>query len=213
MIKTIVDGKEHSMTEREKSEKGFWYDANNDDELAELRENADVLCHQLNYMSPAAAEKREEILKALLPNRGKNTTILTPFYTDYGYNCFIGDNTFINHNAYLMDGAPVRIGAFCFIGPNCGMYTAAHPLLAEERDQGFEKAMPIVIGDHVWIGADVTILPGVTIGENAVIGAGSVVTKDIPAQVIAVGNPCRILRKITENDSIKRDMEKEKQKD
>lgn len=199
------------MTEREKSEKGFWYDANHDAELLEHRENADELCYRLNHTPPGATEEREAIMKALLPNRGKDTTILPPFYTDYGHNCFIGDNTFINRNAYLMDGAPVRIGSFCFVGPNCGMYTATHPLTAEERNQGLEKAKPIVIGDNVWIGGDVTILPGVTIGENTVIGAGSVVTKDIPAHVIAAGNPCRVLREITEKDSIKEELETEKQ--
>ena len=121
--------------------------------------------------------------------------------------CYAG-NTFINHNAYLMDGAPIKIGSYCFIGPNCGMYTAAHPLLAEERNQGLEKAKPITIGNNVWIGADVTILPGVTIGDNTVIGAKSVITKDIPSNVIAVGNPCRVLREITEQDSIKEEMKR-----
>ncbi len=200
------------MTEREKLEKGLWYDANNDAELLKLREEAEELCFRLNGTSPKMPEKREEIMESLLPNRGKDTVILSPFYTDYGYNCFIGDNTFINHNAYLMDGAPIKIGSYCFIGPNCGMYTAAHPLLAEERNRGFEKAKPIVVGDHVWIGADVTILPGVTIGDNAVIGAKSVVTKDIPAHVVAVGNPCRVVREITEEDSIEKDKADEKVK-
>lgn len=198
------------MTEREKLEKGFWYDANNDTELLKQREDAEELCYFLNQTSPKMAEKREEIMSALLPNRGKDTMILSPFYTDYGDNCFIGDNTFINHNAYLMDGAPIKIGSCCFIGPNCGIYTAVHPLIAEERNQGLEKAKPIVIGDNVWIGADVTILPGVTIGANTVIGARSVITKDIPAHTIAVGNPCQVLRKITEQDSIKEEMKIEK---
>ena len=109
------------MTECEKMKKGFWYDANNDAELLELRENAEELCYSFNQTSPKMTEKKEKIMNALLPNRGKNTTILSPFYTDYGYNCFIGDNTFINHNAYLMDGAQIKIGSYCFIGPNCGM--------------------------------------------------------------------------------------------
>lgn len=199
----------YHMTEREKLEKGFWYDANFDAELLKEREDAEDLCYALNQTSPKMKEERESIMSRLLPNRGKNTTILSPFYTDYGYNCFIGDNTFINHNAYLMDGARIQIGEFCFIGPNCGMYTAAHPLLAEERNQGLEKAKPITIGRHVWIGANVTILPGVTIGEGSVIGAGSVVTKDVPANVIAVGNPCRVVRGITEEDSIREEMERE----
>ena len=130
--------------------------------------------------------------------------ILSPFYTDYGSFCRIGANSFLNHNAYLMDGGGITIGHHVFIGPNCGMYTAAHPLLPEERNLGLEKASPIVIGDNCWIGADVTILPGVTIGEGTVIGAKSVVTRDIPAGVIAMGNPCRVIRPITEKDSIKK---------
>ena len=197
------------MTEKEKLEKGFWYDANNDADLLNQREDADDLCYSFNQTSPKMIKKREEIIISLLPHMGKNITILSPFYTDYGYNCFIGDNTFINHNAYLMDCAPIKIGTFCFIGPNCGIYTAVHPLLPEDRNQGLEKAKPITIGDNVWIGADVTILPGVTIGSNTVIGAGSVVTKNIPECVIAVGNPCRVLREITESDSIKEEIKNE----
>ena len=108
----------------------------------------------------------------------------------------IGADTFINHGAYLMDCGGITIGRHCFIGPNCGMYTANHPISPRERNQGLENAKPIVIGDNCWLGGDVTILPGVTIGENTVIGAGSVVTKDIPANVVAVGNPCRVLRSI-----------------
>lgn len=190
------------MTEREKMEKGLWYDANNDKEILKLREDAEELCYLLNQTSPKMQEKREAVMEQLLPNRGKETTILSPFYTDYGYNCFIGNNTFINHNAYLMDGAPIKIGSYCFIGPNCGMYTATHALIAEERNQGLEKAKPIEVGNNVWIGGDVTILPGVKIGDNSVIGVKSVVTKDIPANVIAVGNPCEVLREITEQDRI-----------
>lgn len=190
------------MTEREKLKKGLWYDANFDTELLNERLKAEELYFQFNTTSPKDAIQKEKILKALLPEMGQNVTILSPFYTDYGYNCVIGHDTFINHNAYLMDGAKITIGSHCFIGPNCGMYTANHPIIAEERNQGFEKAEPISIGDNVWIGADVTILPGVTIGENSVIGAKSVITKDIPPNVIAVGNPCRVLREITENDRI-----------
>lgn len=190
------------MTEREKLEQGFWYDANYDKELLEQRAEAEALCFSLNQTNPKEAEKRDDIMKALLPHRGADTTILSPFCTDYGYNCFIGEFTFINHNAYLMDCAPIKIGSHCFIGPNCGMYTAIHPFLAKERNKGLEKARPITIGDNVWIGADVTILPGVSIGANSVIGAKSVVTKDIPDNVIALGNPCRVLREITEQDSI-----------
>ena len=190
------------MTEREKMEAGLWYDANFDQDLLKEREEAEALYFQFNQTSPKDAKKKEQLLKELLPNREENVDILPPFYTDYGYNCRIGEGTFINHNAYLMDGAPVTIGKHCFIGPNCGMYTANHPLNVEERNQGLELAQPITVGDNVWIGADVTILPGITIGEGSVIGAKSLVNKDIPANVIAVGNPCRVVREITEEDRI-----------
>ena len=190
------------MTEREKMEAGLWYDANFDQDLLKERKEAETLYFQFNQTSPKDAKKKEELLKELLPNREENVDILPPFYTDYGYNCRIGEGTFINHNAYLMDGVPVTIGKHCFIGPNCGMYTANHPLNVEERNQGLELAQPITVGDNVWIGADVTILPGVTIGEGSVIGAKSLVNKDIPANVIAVGNPCRVVREITEEDRI-----------
>jgi len=190
------------MTEKERLEKRLWYDANNDPELLELRLKAEELCFAYNQTPPRDTARREELLGRLLPYLGKQVTILSPFYADYGSHCRIGSNTFINHNAYLMDCAPITIGTYCFIGPNCGMYTALHPLAAEDRNRGLEKAKPIVIGDNVWIGGNVTILPGVQIGSGSVIGAGSVVTKDIPENVVAVGNPCRVLRPITEKDRL-----------
>lgn len=190
------------MTEKEKMKLGLWYDANFDKELVEERLVAEDLCFELNNIRPKETEKRNAILQELIPDLGENCTILSPFITDYGCYSHIGHDTFINHNAYLMDGGGITIGHHCFIGPNCGMYTAIHPTLAKERNKGLEKALPIVIGDNCWIGADVTILPGVTIGSNSIIGAKSVVTKDIPDNVIAVGNPCRVLRPITEDDHI-----------
>lgn len=190
------------MTESEKMKHGLWYDANFDEELVQQRLAAEELCFELNTTRPKDSEKRAAILNELIPELGADCVILSPFVTDYGCYCRIGHDTFINHNAYLMDGGGITIGHHCFIGPNCGMYTAIHPTLPEERNRGLEKALPIVVGDNCWIGADVTILPGVTIGEGAVIGAKSVVTKDIPPHVIAAGNPCRVLRSITEKDSI-----------
>lgn len=190
------------MTEKEKLKKGLWYDANYDEELLKERERAKDLCLEFNSTKPSDKKTKEEVLKKLLPNKKEDTVILSPFYTDYGYNCIIGEKTFINHNAYLMDGAEIKIGDNCFIGPNCGMYTAAHPIFFEERNKGLEKALPINIGDNVWIGGDVTILPGASIGNNSVIGAKSLVTKDIPANVVAFGNPCRVIRKISEKDKI-----------
>ena len=190
------------MTESEKMKLGLWYDANFDKDLLEQRLVAEELCFELNQTRPRDTEKREFLLRKLIPNFGERCSILSPFVTDYGCYCSIGHDTFINHNAYLMDGGGITIGCHCFIGPNCGMYTAIHPQLAEERNAGLEKALPIVIGDNCWIGADVTILPGVTIGANTIIGAKSVVTKNIPDHVLALGNPCRVLRPITEKDSI-----------
>lgn len=192
------------MTEREKMARGLWYDANYDADLVQARADAEDLCFELNHTRPSDRAKREEILGKLLPDRGADTVILSPFYTDYGANCRIGEATFINHNAYLMDGAPITIGSHCFIGPNCGMYTGNHPMIAEERNRGLEQAKPIHIGDNVWIGADVTILPGVTIGEGCVIGAKSLVNRDIPAGMFAAGVPCRVIRPITDDDKIKK---------
>ena len=191
------------MTEREKMDQGLWHNANYDEALVQARLDAEDLCFELNHTRPSDSSKREDILTKLLPHRGADTVILSPFYTDYGTNCRIGEATFINHNAYLMDGGGITIGSHCFIGPNCGMYTANHPMIAKERNRGLEQAKPIAIGDNVWIGADVTILPGVTIGEGCVIGAKSLVNRDIPAGMFAAGVPCRVIRPITENDRIK----------
>lgn len=190
------------MTEAEKMKKQQWYDANFDEDLVTQRLLAEDLCFELNNIRPKDTEKRNEILQKLLPQMEENVTVLSPFLTDYGCYSKIGHDTFINHNAYLMDGGTITIGHHCFIGPNCGMYTAVHPTLTNERNQGLERALPIVIGDNCWIGANVTILPGITIGSNTIIGAGSVATKDIPSNVIAVGNPCKVLREITEKDKI-----------
>lgn len=190
------------MTEREKKDLGLWYDANYDPKLLEERMQAEDLCFAFNHTAPRETEKQNRILEKLLAQHGKDSAILAPFNVDYGYNCRIGDHTFVNHYAYFMDCAPITIGKFCFIGPYCGMYTAIHPLVSEERNQGLEIAKPITVGDNVWIGANVTVLPGVTIGEGSVIGAKSVVTKDIPANVLAMGNPCRVIRAITEADRI-----------
>ncbi len=190
------------MTESEKMKAQQWYDANFDEELVTQRLLAEDLCFELNNTRPKEVEKRNEILEKLLPQMEENCTVLSPFIADYGCYSKIGHDSFINHNAYLMDGGTITIGHHCFIGPSCGMYTAIHPTIAEERNQGLERALPIVIGDNCWIGANVTILPGVTIGSNTIIGAGSVVTKDIPSNVIAVGNPCKVLRQITEKDKI-----------
>ena len=196
------ENKSDAKTESEKMELGLWYDANYDEELLQQRLIAENLCFDLNNTRPGDMETRKAILKKLIPDLGESCSIMSPFFTDYGTYCHIGESTSINHNAYLMDGGGITIGSHCFIGPNCGMYTATHAALAEQRNQGLEKALPIVIGDNCWLGGGVTVLPGVTIGANTIIGAGSVVTKNIPDNVIAVGNPCRVLRSVTEADRI-----------
>ena len=190
------------MNEKDKRDAGLWYDANFDEGLIAERTAADEACFRLNQLSPSAADERLALLRGLLGSLGDEVEILGPLHVDYGYNVHIGDGTFINHGAYLMDCAPIRIGSHVFIGPNLGAYTAQHPLVAEERDRGLERALPITIEDDVWIGGDVKVMPGVTIGTGSVIGAGSVVTRDVPAKTIAVGSPCRALRPITDEDRV-----------
>ena len=177
--------------------KGIWYDANFDDELLHERIFVKDLCLELNNTKLADIDTRKKLLREILPKVDIDAVeILSPFIVDYGYNIFMGAGTFLNHNVYLMDCAEIKFGKKCFIGPNCGFYTAIHPLDVEKRNAGFEMAKPITLGDNIWIGGGVTILPGVTIGDNSVIGAGSIVTKDIPAGVVAFGNPCKVIRKI-----------------
>lgn len=190
------------MTEKERMDAGLWYDANFDRQLLAARTKAEELCAAFNAAAPGDAETRNRLLRTLIPELGKDVTILSPFYADYGVNCRIGDGSFLNHGVYLMDGAPITLGKNCFLGPNCGLYTANHPLDAAQRAQGLERALPITLGDDVWLGGNVVVLQGVTIGSGSVIGAGSVVTHDIPSGVVAAGNPCRVLRPITEDDRI-----------
>lgn len=183
-------------TEKEKAAEGLLYNANYDEALqAEMKATRGRL-FEYNNLSPLQDEERDNILSSLLGKRGKNVTIISPFYCDYGYNIEVGDNFFANTNFVVLDGAKVKIGNNVFIAPNVGLYTAGHPLDAARRNEGLEYAYPITIGDNVWIGGHVCIMPGVTIGNNTVIGAGSVVTKDIPANSLAVGNPCRVIREI-----------------
>ena len=191
------------MTEKEKAQKGYLYDANNDTSLIEERTLCQDLCFQYNGLRPSMIETRIALIKKIIGKTKGRFLIEQPFWCDYGYNVEIGENFYANHNCIILDGAKVTFGDNVFIAPNCGFYTAGHPLDSEQRNQGLEYAYPIIIGSNVWIGAHVAVLPGVTIGDNVVIGAGSVVNKDIPSGVIAAGNPCKVIRKITEDDKKK----------
>ncbi len=176
---------------------GKWYNANFDAELLEERTFVKDLCLELDQTKLSEMEKRRELLKKILPNvEVDKVEILSPFIVDYGYNISIGEGSFLNHNIYLMDCAEIHLGKKCFVGPNCGFYTAIHPLEFERRNAGLELARPIFVGDNVWFGGNVIVLPGVKIGDDAVIGAGSVVTKDIPNDVVAFGNPCKVMKEL-----------------
>ena len=188
------------MKEREKAELGYLYDANYDPALLEERGRCKDLCYEFNQCRPSDTNKQQKLLKQLLGNIKGTVSVTAPFWCDYGYNITVGENFYTNHNCVILDGARVTFGDNVFIAPNCCFSTAGHPLDVEQRNQGLEIALPITVGDNVWIGASVTVLPGVTIGSNTVIGAGSVVNKDIPDGVVAAGNPCRVLRNITEED-------------
>lgn len=183
------------MNEREKMLLGKWYDAT-DQELVKQRLNAKDLCFELNQIKPSNLEKRNSIINKLLGYQPDNLELLSPFTCDYGNNIVLGKNVFINSNCYFMDGAKITVGDNVFIGPSCGFYTANHPLDYQTRNQGIEQALPILIGNNVWLGGNVIVLPGVKIGDGCVIGAGSVVTKDIEANSVATGIPCNVIKKI-----------------
>ncbi len=182
-------------TEREKMLAGELYDPL-DSRLVKERENTRLLLQELNASWEDQPEKRKEILKKLLPVAGEKIWIQPPFYCDYGSNMILGDEVFFNFNCVVLDVMKVEIGSKTLIGPNVQIYTATHPVDFEQRAKGLEFARPIAIGRDVWIGGSAVICPGVRIGDRSVIGAGSVVTRDIPADVFAAGNPCRIIRQL-----------------
>ncbi len=185
------------MSEKEKMLKGVLYDANNDGALIVERNACKQLCFEYNAIPCDKKDKRTKILQKIVKKIGKNGQIEPNFFCDYGYNIEIGDHFYINHNSVFLDAALIKFGNHVFVGPNCGFYTASHPLSAKLRNQGLEKARPIIVGNNVWIGGNVCVLGGVSIGDNTVIGAGSVVVKDIPGNCVAVGNPCHVIKKIS----------------
>lgn len=188
------------MTEKEKRDAGYLYNANYDAEIIEEINRCNDLCYDFNQLRPSDRAGQEVMLRRILKQAGQYPVVNPPFWCDYGYNTTVGDYFFANHNCQILDGGRVSFGDHVFIAPNCLFTTAEHALDAEQRNAGMEVALPITVGSNVWIGAGVIVLGGVTIGDNTVIGAGSVVTRDIPAGVVAAGVPCRVLRKITEED-------------
>ena len=189
-------GHENMKTEKEKMLSGEVYSAVDPELLRELNAVKDII-HEYNALRPSDMERRREILMGLIGHIADSNAIINqPFYCDYGKNISLGRRFFANFNFTVLDEAYVKIGDDCFVGPNVSIYTACHSTDPMERNSRREWALPVTIGNNVWIGGSVTILAGVTIGDNVTIGAGSVVVRDIPSNSIAVGNPCRVVRNI-----------------
>ena len=187
------------MTDKQRSDAGLPYFPG-DEELRALRARCKQLCYAFNTTEHQQREEQIILLRQLLGSTNGRFVIERSFWCDYGYNIRLGEHFYANHNLVILDCAAVTFGEHVFVAPNCGFYTAGHPIDAECRERGLEYAYPITVGDHVWIGGGVQVMPGVTIGSNVVIGGGSVVVKDIPSNSVAVGNPCRVIRPITEAD-------------
>lgn len=183
------------MTEKEKCEKGLLYDAACE-ELLNERIRCKDLCGEYNQLKNSDREGMDRVMRQIIPSLKEKFLIEPSFWCDYGYNVEMGENFYSNHNLVILDAAKVKFGDNVVVGPNCAFYTAGHPIDAKRRNQDLEYAYPITIGNNVWFGGNVVVLPGVTIGDNCVIGAGSVVTRNIPENSIAVGNPCTVLRTI-----------------
>ncbi len=184
-------------TEKEKMQAGELYDPL-DKQLIDDRLLTRMLIKALNDTREDEAEERSRILKELIPNAGEGLWLQPPFYCDYGYNMKVGEKVFFNFNCVVLDVSYVTIGSRTMFGPNVQIYTATHPTNYKERASGLEFAKPIAIGEDAWIGGSAILCPGVTIGDRTIIGAGSVVTKDIPSDVFAAGNPCKVIREIAQ---------------
>lgn len=164
--------------------------------LRQKRERAESLCFQLNHTLPEDQNRRSALLRELIPNQKEGCSIKPPFLCDYGTCISLGRNFFANYNCKIVDGGQITFGDNVLVGPDCTFVTATHALQPQRRLEGWMRFLPITVGNNVWFGAGVLVCPGVTIGDNCVIGAGSVVTKDIPSNSIAVGNPCKVTRSV-----------------
>ena len=182
-------------TEKEKMLSGELYNGF-DELLVNERMRTRLLLREFNDSNPEDTVIRKQILKKLIPSQGESLWIEPPFQCDYGSNIETGDNVFFNFNCVILDVMQVTIGSNVLLGPSVQIYTALHPMDFKVRASGLESGKPVRIGNHCWIGGGVIICPGVTIGDRTVIGAGSVVTRDIPEDVFAAGNPCRVIRSL-----------------
>ena len=185
---------------RDRMMRGELYNGTDPESRAEFGRAQDLLA-RFNGSAPGAWEERDALLRRMLRHVGEDVVVRAPFYCEYG-EISIGDRTFVNVGAVVLDVAPVTIGAHCQIATCVQLLTATHPADPGPRRAGWESAEPIGVGDNVWLGGGVIVLPGVTIGDDTVVGAGSVVTRDLPAGVVAVGNPARVLREIGERDRV-----------
>ena len=198
------------MTNKDLMLLGELYKLNDDKELNEDFMRARRLTRLFNSMTEEQMEERKEIIKELFKSTGENVHVEQTFHCDYGCHISVGENFYANYDCIMVDVCEIIIGDNVLLAPRVGIYTAGHPSVAAVRTEGLEFGKPVIIGDNVWIGGNAVINPGVTIGSGVVIGSGSVVTKDIPDHVVAVGNPCRVLRKINEEDKIYWEKEREK---
>jgi acetyltransferase-like isoleucine patch superfamily enzyme len=197
----LAKQKDINKSEFDKMIAGQWYNAM-DYSMLKLRQENNKKTEAYSRITINTLSYKDRMAKAIVKEFGENANIIPPFTCDYGCNVKVGDNTVINHSGVFLDTNEINIGKHALIGPKSGLYGAIHPFDVEARNEGIEKAKTINIGDGAWLGGKVTVVPGVSIGKHSVIGAGSVVTKDIPDDVVAVGNPCRVIRKITEDDKI-----------
>lgn len=197
----LAKQKDINKSEFNKMIAGQWYNAM-DYSMLKLRQENNKKTEAYSRITINTLSYKDRMAKAIVKEFGKNANIIPPFTCDYGCNVKVGNNTVINHSGVFLDTNEINIGKHALIGPKSGLYGAIHPFDVEARNEGIEKAKTINIGDGAWLGGKVTVVPGVSIGKHSVIGAGSVVTKDIPDDVVAVGNPCRVIRKITEDDKI-----------
>lgn len=187
------------MNHKERMLAGLPYKAWMDGLPEEQMENKKRI-YEYNLCPPDQTEKIDRLIRAILGKAGKNISFLAPFHCDYGKNIKVGNNFYANYNCIILDVGPVIIGDNVMFGPNVSLLTAGHPVHPVSRNSGYEYGLGITIGNNVWIGGHTVVNPGLSIGDNAVIGSGSVVTKNIPENVVAAGNPCKILREITEAD-------------